>query len=130
MGHFAKVVDRRVTAVIVAERDFFNTFVDSSPGDWIRTSYNTRGNVYYTPDTNTPDPDQTKRLRGNFAGVGYHYDPTVVIDGIVGVFYTPQLYNGWILSTETWTWNPPIPYPMDGNGYFWDNATENWVIPA
>ena len=42
MGHFAKVVDGKVTQVIVAEPEFFTTFVDSSPGAWIQTSYNTQ----------------------------------------------------------------------------------------
>jgi len=130
LGHFAKVVDGRVTAVIVAESDFFDTFVDSSPGDWIRTSYNTRGNVYYTPNTTTPDPDQSKKLRANYAGIGYHYDPTVVINGISGVFYAPNNHKGWILNTDTWMWEPPIPYPTDGQLYFWDNATENWAVPT
>lgn len=127
MGHFAKVVSGRVTEVIVAESDFFDTFIDSSPGDWIQTSYNTRGNVYYTPNTSTPDPDQSKKLRGNYAGIGYHYDPTVVINGVNGVFYPPNDYRGWTLNTDTWLWEPPIPYPTDGNMYYWDNDTENWV---
>ena len=43
MSHFAKVVDGIVTQVIVAEPEFFQTFVDSSPGEWIQTSYNTHG---------------------------------------------------------------------------------------
>jgi len=37
MSHFAKVVNGRVEQVIVAEPDFFTTFVDSSPGTWIQT---------------------------------------------------------------------------------------------
>lgn len=129
MGHFAKVVNGRVTDVIVAEKDFFDAFVDSSPGDWIRTSYNTRGNIYYTPNTNIPDPDQSKKLRGNYAGIGDHYDSTVVINGVNGVFYPHNVFNGWILNTDTWTWEPPIPYPDDGNIYFWDNEIENWAKP-
>ncbi len=43
MGHFAKVADGKVTQVIVAEPEFFQTFVDSSPGQWLQTSYNTYG---------------------------------------------------------------------------------------
>ena len=35
MSHFAKVVDGKVTQVIVAEAEFFDTFVDTSPGTWI-----------------------------------------------------------------------------------------------
>jgi len=50
VSHFAKVCDSKVTQVIVAEPEFFDTFVDSSPGEWIQTSYNTRGGVHYGPD--------------------------------------------------------------------------------
>ena len=41
MGHFAKVCDGKVLKVIVGEKEFFDTFVDTEPGDWIQTSYNT-----------------------------------------------------------------------------------------
>ena len=41
MAHYAKVENGIVTQVIVAELEFFDTFVDSSPGEWIQTSYNT-----------------------------------------------------------------------------------------
>ena len=130
MGHFAKVVNGIVTSVIAAEAEFFETFVDSSAGEWIRTSYNTRGNVYYTPGTTTPDPDQSKKLRGNYAGIGYHYNPDIVIDGINGVFYESQPYDSWVLNTETWLWEAPVPYPNDGNIYSWNETTKNWVEPV
>ena len=35
MAHYAKVSDGLVTQVIVAEAEFFDTFVDSSPGEWV-----------------------------------------------------------------------------------------------
>ena len=76
MGHFAKVVDGVVTQVIVAEKDFFDTFVDSSPGQWLRTSYNTRGGKYYVADSHDLHPDQSMALRKNYAGIGYTYDAT------------------------------------------------------
>lgn len=76
MGHFAKVSNGIVTRVIVAEADFFNNFVDDSPGQWIQTSYNTRGGVHYSPNTNEPSEDQSKSLRKNYAGIGYTYDTT------------------------------------------------------
>jgi hypothetical protein len=43
MGHFAKVENGIVTKVIVADSEFFETFIDNTPGKWIQTSYNTRG---------------------------------------------------------------------------------------
>jgi hypothetical protein len=71
MGHYAKVLNGKVISVIVAEKEFFDTFVDSSPGEWIQTSYNTRGNVHYGPDG---QPDGGVPLRANYAGIGYIYD--------------------------------------------------------
>ena len=46
MAHYAKVLEGKVIQVIVAEEDFFDTFVDTSPGDWIETSYNTHEGVH------------------------------------------------------------------------------------
>jgi hypothetical protein len=118
MGHFAKVVDGKVTQVIVAEPDFFDTFVDSSSGDWIQTSYNTRGNVHYGADG---QPDGGLPLRGNYAGIGYIYDQAD------DVFYAEQPYASWILNNITWTWEAPIPYPTDEKQYTWNEATISWV---
>lgn len=122
MAHYAKVLDGTVIQVIVAESDFFNTFVDDSPGTWIQTSYNTRGNVHYGPDGN---PDNGIALRGNYAGIGYTYD----IDN--DVFYAPKPYNSWILDNNTWMWQSPVPYPNDGKQYSWNEEIINWVeIPT
>jgi hypothetical protein len=122
MSHYAKVNNGKVEQVIVAEADFFKTFIDSSPGQWIQTSYNTRGNVHYGQDG---QPDNGIALRGNYAGIGYTYDQTN------DVFYAPQPFNSWILNKTTWTWEAPIAYPTDGKLYSWDESTKNWIlIPA
>lgn len=121
MGHYAKVLNTTVTEVIVAEASFFDTFVDTSPGAWIQTSYNTRGGIYYIPNTNTPDPDQSKALRANYAGIGYTYDQ------VNDVFYAPQPYPSWTIGAPTWIWQAPVPYPTDGKTYTWDEATQSWV---
>ncbi len=118
MGHFAKVVDGKVVQVIVAEPEFFDTFVDSSPGTWIQTSYNTRGGVHYLPDSN--EPSGQPAVRGNYAGIGFTYDTTN------DVFYAPQPYPSWTLNNTTWTWEAPVAYPTDGKLYVWDEATTSW----
>ena len=56
MAHYVKVLDGKVIEGIKAEPEFFDTFVDDSPGKWIQTSYNTRGGIHYQPNTNTPSP--------------------------------------------------------------------------
>jgi hypothetical protein len=90
MSHFAKVLDGKVLQVIVAEPEFFNTFVDTSPGQWIQTSYNTYGNQHNQGGT---------PLRGNFASVGFIYDNEH------DVFYSPKPHPNSVLNTDTWTWD-------------------------
>ena len=119
MSHFAKVLDGKVTQVIVAEPDFFDTFVDTSPGQWLQTSYNTRGGVHYGADG---QPDGGVALRGNYAGLGYTYD------GLHDVFYAPQPFPSWILNQTTWLWDAPTLYPTDGKLYQWDEPTKSWVL--
>ena len=111
MGHFAKVVDGKVTQVIVAEPEFFQTFVDSSPGQWLQTSYNTHGGVH--ANGGTP-------LRKNYAGVGYSYDAAK------DAFIPPQPFASWTLDDATCLWNAPVAMPTDGNMYSWDEATTSW----
>jgi hypothetical protein len=120
MGHFAKVSNGIVTRVIVAEADFFNNFVDDSPGQWIQTSYNTRGGVHYQPNTNEPSEDQSKALRKNYAGIGYTYDSTR------DAFIPPQPFNSWTLNEDTCLWDSPVPYPTDGKLYKWNEEILNW----
>jgi hypothetical protein len=112
MSHFAKVVNGIVTQVIVAESEFFQTFVDSSPGEWIQTSYNTYGRQH--KNGGTP-------LRKNYAGVGYTYDSTR------DAFIPPQPYPSWLMSEETCLWSAPTPMPTDGKRYSWDETTLAWV---
>jgi hypothetical protein len=119
MSHYAKVLDGRVIQVIVAEPEFFTTFQDTSPGTWIQTSYNTRGNVHYAANSNTPDGGVA--LRGNYAGIGYTYNRAN------DVFYAPQPYPSWTLDHATWTWTAPVPMPTDGKIYRWDESTTTWI---
>jgi hypothetical protein len=112
MSHFAKVVDGIVTQVIVAEPEFFETFVDSSPGEWIQTSYNTHGGVH--ANGGTP-------LRKNYAGIGFTYDRTK------DAFIPPKPFASWVLNEETCLWDAPVAMPTDGKMYQWDENTTNWI---
>jgi hypothetical protein len=111
MAHYAKVVNNLVTQVIVAEEEFFNSFVDSSPGEWIQTSYNTRGGVHTLGGT---------PLRKNYAGIGFTYDKTL------DAFIPPKPYASWLLDTDTGLWNAPIARP-EGN-YSWNEDNQSWDL--
>lgn len=111
MSHFAKVCDGVVVQVIVAEPEFFDTFVDTSPGEWIQTSYNTFGGQH----------PEGRPLRKNFAGTGFTYDKQR------DAFIPPKPFASWTLNEETCLWEAPTPRPVDGKIYGWDEATLSWV---
>ena len=109
MAHFAKVSNGVVVQVIVAEPEFFQTFVDTSPGEWIQTSYNTHGGQH----------PEGRPLRKNYAGIGYTYDRTR------DAFIPPKPYASWALNEDTCLWDAPTPMPTDGV-YTWDESTLSW----
>jgi len=119
MAHFAKVQNGIVTQVIVAEPEFFQTFVDTSPGEWIQTSYNTRGGVHYGQNG---EPDGGVALRKNYAGTGFTYDKTR------DAFIPPKPYESWTLNEETCLWDSPVPYPDDGEIHSWNEQTQTWDL--
>jgi hypothetical protein len=112
MAHFAKVNNGIVVQVIVAEPEFFNTFVDTSPGQWIQTSYNTHGGVHTLGGT---------PLRKNYAGIGYTYDTQR------DAFIPPKPFASWVLNEDTCLWDAPVAMPDDGKVYTWNEDTQAWV---
>lgn len=125
MSHFAKVLNGKVIDVIVAEPDFFDEFIDTTPGEWIQTSYNTRGGVHYDPETGEPSADQSKALRYNFAAIGGNYDAQA------DAFYGNQPYPSWTLNPQTFQWDAPVPMPEDQSiSWFWDEDELQWVAVA
>ena len=113
MAHFAKVNQGLVVEVIVADQDYINNMVDTSPGTWIQTSYNTHGGVH--SDDETP-------LRKNFAGVGNTYDADR------DAFYEPKPYPSWTLNETTCIWECPVAYPSGAKvcDYSWNETDQSW----
>lgn len=122
MAHFAKIENGIVTEVLVVEQDFINTGALGDPSLWVQTSYNTKGGVYYTPNTTTPDQDQLKAFRKNYAGIGYTYDP------VRDAFIPPQPYSSWILNEQSCLWSAPVQIPNDGKPYIWNEQTLSWDL--
>jgi hypothetical protein len=139
MAHYAFIDNNDiVTEVIVGiDEDSTDTLPEgyTSWEDWYltqrpsmsackRTSYNTIANTHSGGGT---------AFRGNYAGIGFTWDETN------DVFYPPQPYGSWTLSSD-WVWEAPIDYPDDGNNYIWnenayqadtaDPKTEGWELQA
>lgn len=109
MSHFAQVENGIVTQVIVAEQDVIDSGLFGT--GWVQTSYNTRGGQH----------PEGRPLRKNYAGIGYTYD--VQRDA----FIPPKPFASWNLNEQTCLWDAPIPYPVDGKSYYWDEATVSWI---
>ena len=103
MAYFAKVNNGIVEKVIVAEAEFFNTFVDDSAGTWIETKMD-------------------GSIRKNYAGIGFSYDATR------DAFIPPQPYPSWTLNEDTCLWECPVAYPNDDKIYEWNEDNQEWKL--
>lgn len=118
MAHFAKLDDNNiVTDVIVVNNEVLDNapFPDSEPTGVAFCK------SLYGADTNWKQTSYSNSFRKNYAGIGYTYRSD--IDG----FVAPQPFPSWGLNTETGKWEPPVPYPTDGQPYYWDESTVSWA---
>lgn len=116
MAHYAYLnSDNVVTQVIVGKDE------GEDGADWetyygaVRTSYNTHGNQH--ANGGTP-------FRGNFAGIGYRFDPDLGPDG---AFIPPQPWPSWVLNPDTVLWEAPVPMPESDTPMMWDEPSLSWV---
>jgi len=119
--HFAEIDENNIVKrVIVAEQDFIDSGAVGDSANWIQTSYNTRGGIHYTPDSD--EPDGGIALRKNFAGIGYIYDSDK------DAFYQPQPYPSWSLNEDSCQWESPIPHPDNDKRYKWNEENQSWDL--
>jgi hypothetical protein len=111
MSHYAKIENGLVTQVIVAEAEFFDTFIDLSPGEWLQTSYNTYAGEHTLGGT---------PLRKNYASIGFTYDATR------DAFIPTKPYASWTLNNTTCRWDCPVAYPDDDKEYTWNETDQTW----
>ena len=106
MANYAKVLDSKVTNVIVADQEFFKTFVDTEPKNGYKLLIINHGGVHSLGGT---------PLRKNYAGIGYSYDRTK------DAFIPPKPYSSWILDEQN--------LPMEiTNRYAQDFSIQNVII--
>jgi hypothetical protein len=120
MAHFAEIDSNNIVIrVLVIDdsqelrgHDFLSNDLKLG-GNWIKTSYNTRGNIHLKGGT---------PFRKNYAGKGYVYD------SIRDAFIPPKPFSSWSLNEDTCLWQPPISYPTDSTKrYKWDESIMNWM---
>jgi hypothetical protein len=136
MSHFAKInSEGQVLDVIVAEQDYIDwraeTQQDPENFEWIKTSFNVKGGVYYIQQEDGSlvaaedqaayiNDDYPERKRKNFACIGGTYD------AVEDAFYCIPPYNNWVKDTSTATWVAPTAMPDDGEDYAWNEVDAVW----
>ena len=71
-------------------------------GTWIQTSYN-------------------NNFRKQYAMIGGTYD------SVNDVFIDIRPFDSWSLD-DNYNWQPPTPYPDDGNLYSWNEDNQRWDL--
>ena len=122
MAHFAKIgMNGKVIGVLtMGDNDMLNAdgVEDESVGQqylerhnnwpapmWIQTSYNTVGGKHYSVNESgqkVESSDQSKALRGNYAGIGYEWDEDDQI------FWPKKPFASWVKHNESASWKSPI----------------------
>ena len=143
MAHFAKIGDTsKVLGVhVVNNSDILNGdgVEEESVGQqylerhsnwpalmWIQTSFNTHGGKHYDPQTGELSADQSKALRGNYAGIGYTWDEDN------NLIYPKKPHASWVLNTSEARWQSPIGDAPDlgeeseTHRYWWNESDQSW----
>ena len=129
MAHYAFLDENNVVTEVIPGVDEGELIEGLDPEIWYsnfrgktckRTSYNTSKNQHINGGT---------PFRGNFAGIGYSYDP------IFDVFIPRQPFPSWKMNYNTYTWEAPIPEPdrIDGFVWVWSEINKEWIkiqLPA
>jgi len=146
MAHFAKIgMSSKVIAVLTLnDKDMLNAdgvedekvgqqyleFHNNWPAQmWIQTSYNTKGGKHYDNKTRQLSEDQTKALRGNYAGTGYTWDEDDQI------FWSKSPYPSWVKDTTDARWHSPIgdeptlsEEEVNTHYYSWNESGQSWDL--
>ena len=109
MAHYAFLDNNNTVTEVIVGIDETELIEGVDPETWygqfrgqrcVRTSYN-------------------GRIRKQYAGIGYTYDPTA------DVFIRPQPFPSWVLDANH-DWQPPVSQPIGGR-WSWNEDSLEWI---
>jgi hypothetical protein len=124
MAHFAKVNENNIVETVVVVPDEFEDRGQDylanelgMGGTWVKTSYNTSQGQHLNGGT---------PVRGNFASVGYTYDPSI------DIFMPPRPHPNWKIDYTKFKWVPPVAEPeyKEGFAWRWSQTNNEWIKVA
>jgi hypothetical protein len=108
MAHYAYLDFNNIVVAVTVGKDETETIdgLDTETYYALGTEYTVKRTSY------------NNRIRKQYAGVGYSYDP------VADVFITPQPFASWSLD-KNFDWQAPTPMPIEGKWY-WDEENLMW----
>ena len=119
MAHFAKLDKDNVVTEVHVVNNIEMLAADGSESEMMGVAFLIRWSGGYS---NWKQTSYNGKIRKNFAGIGYTYDATR------DAFIPPQPFPSWVLNEDNCLWDAPTPMPVDGQRYYWDEATTSWVV--
>ena len=124
MHFFAKIKNNIVENVLVAEQDFIDTLPKEEGVIYVETFMHLYGGKLHDEYHN--EIGTCSQMNSATPGGTYLADKDI--------FVPPKNYPSHVLNTEDYDWDAPIPYPDDGEEYYWDESVYNsdnskgWVL--
>lgn len=120
MAHFAELVKQsgQVLRVVVID----NEAITDVGGQESELKGINLCRMLFGDSTEWRQTSYSGSIRKNFAGIGYFYDESR------DAFIPPKPYPSWQLDEETCRWLPPVPAPVDGGPWAWDEAGQSWQL--
>ena len=140
MAHFAKISEENIVLQVLTLNDSDMLDENGVPSElvgqqylqkhnnwpahlWIQTSYNTSNNIHKLGGI---------PFRGNYAGIGYTWDP------INSIFYNKKPFTSWILNLQKAVWESPIgnspaltqEQKQNKQFYTWNENNQSWDLTS
>lgn len=118
MAHFAQLDENNVVLQVIVVHNNELIAPDGSESEQKGIDF---CQSLFGADTVWKQTSYNGTFRKNYASVGFTYD------AVLNAFVPPQPYPSWSLNQDTAQWEAPIPYPVDGKYYRWNESKLSWV---
>lgn len=117
MAHFAQLDENNIVIDVHVVDNVKIHFLEFPASEPVGIKYL---KSIFGEDTKWKQTSYNENFRVRYAGIDYKYDEKY------DAFIPPSPFPSWIFDENVLLYEPPIPYPEDGNEYEWDEDTLTW----
>jgi len=118
MAHFTKLDSYNIVQQVIVVNNDVLLDSDGKESEQIGIDF---CKSLYGQETNWVQTSYNNSFRKQYAGREYYYHKGY------DIFIAPQPYQSWALDSN-YDWQPPTPYPTDGELYQWNDETLTWDL--